>query len=256
MHIINPYRYAGGGAFSPDDLANLTAWYDADDISTLWTTSARSTQVASLNDPVGAWDDKSGNAYHLLQTSAGARPTYKTTAGIYFDGASTQYVFDSTARDSVNLDGSYFFVYNHASGTSGSGFTNSSNANAIYYGGVDGRHPTVGVYAYMRTRTSGLGYVEDIQTFADFDDGANHVASFQLDTTDAEVWNDGSTQGTDTDWIGDVRNLNRICIGALIRSTISGYITAHVMEAIYYDVVLSDTDRQSVESYLTTKWSI
>lgn len=66
------------GAFSPADLTDLVSWHDADDISTLWQDSARTTQVASNNDPVGAWDDKSGNANHLLQATVGYRPLYKT----------------------------------------------------------------------------------------------------------------------------------------------------------------------------------
>lgn len=67
-----------GVSFSPPDIAGLQLWHDATDITTLWQDDGRTTQVASDADPVGAWDDKSGNDLHVLQATAGARPTYKT----------------------------------------------------------------------------------------------------------------------------------------------------------------------------------
>lgn len=45
---------------------------------TLWQDSARTTAVTANNDPVGAMDDLSTGGNHLLQGTAGARPTYKT----------------------------------------------------------------------------------------------------------------------------------------------------------------------------------
>ncbi len=63
-------------AFSPLDLANLLAWYKAD--GTLWQDSARTTPVASDANPIGAWDDESGNGNHAIQATGAKRPTYKT----------------------------------------------------------------------------------------------------------------------------------------------------------------------------------
>ena len=40
-------------------------WLAADDRFTLWKQIAGSTQVASASDPVGKWDDKSGNTFNL-----------------------------------------------------------------------------------------------------------------------------------------------------------------------------------------------
>jgi len=54
----------------------LWGWWDASDISTLFQDSAATTPVASDTDPVGYWGDKSGNARHGKQTTAGNRPTY------------------------------------------------------------------------------------------------------------------------------------------------------------------------------------
>lgn len=64
--------------FSPSDVAGLVGRYDATTLSTLWQDSARTTPVAADGDRVGAWDDRSVTAAHLLQATAGARGTYKT----------------------------------------------------------------------------------------------------------------------------------------------------------------------------------
>ncbi len=68
---------SGGAAteFAPTDLSGLTAWFDPDDMATLWETSDTSTPVDFDNNPsnVGRWLDKSGAARVLSQTSLGRR---------------------------------------------------------------------------------------------------------------------------------------------------------------------------------------
>jgi len=57
--------------------------------STMWQDSARTTPATAANDPVGAIDDLSGNGNHLLQATAGSRPTLQQTSGLWylqFDG--------------------------------------------------------------------------------------------------------------------------------------------------------------------------
>lgn len=61
-----------------------TAMYDMSDLSTMFTTSGGSTNVAADNDPVGRVEDISGNGFHLTQATAGARPTYKTAGGLHW----------------------------------------------------------------------------------------------------------------------------------------------------------------------------
>ena len=255
--IINPYRYVADG-FLPSDLANLRTWYDSSDISTLWTTSARSVQVASLDDLVGAWDDKSVNGHHLLQATAGFRPTYKTTSGIFFDGANTEYLFDSTARGAISQAGVYFVVFNQDGlNNDGVAFCNSSSADAVTYVVNVPNHDTVGSYTDARTRTSDSQFnMVDLRSGLDFDDSANHVQSTQIDVNDNELWVDGTSIDSETAFIAEVTTLDRFAAGALVRQIIGSYYTGYISEIIYYDVPLSDADRQSVEAYLTSKWSI
>ena len=53
-------------------------WLDAADATTLFTTDSGST-LATNGNAVGRWNDKSGNARHVTQGTAGNRPTYNTS---------------------------------------------------------------------------------------------------------------------------------------------------------------------------------
>ncbi len=82
---------SGGGesAFTPASLFPATgAYYDPGDLATVWQDSARTTPGV-VGQPVGALDDKSGNANHLLQATGGFRPILRLSGGFYhleYDG--------------------------------------------------------------------------------------------------------------------------------------------------------------------------
>lgn len=70
----------GGGisaVFSPVDLSGLFAWFDASDIDTVYQDTGK-TLVSSSTDPIGAWEDKSGNGNDLLQSTEALKLTYRT----------------------------------------------------------------------------------------------------------------------------------------------------------------------------------
>jgi hypothetical protein len=59
-------------------------WYDPSDFSTLFQDSAGTTPVTAAGQPVGRMLDKSGRGNHLMQATAGARPTLQTEGGRWF----------------------------------------------------------------------------------------------------------------------------------------------------------------------------
>jgi hypothetical protein len=64
------------------------AWYDVQDLSTLFQDSAGTT-AAEVDGPVGRMLDKSGNGNHMLQNTADSRPTLRQDGSRYyleFDG--------------------------------------------------------------------------------------------------------------------------------------------------------------------------
>ncbi len=75
--------------FDPGTLADLVAFYDPNDLDTVWQDTAATTP-AIADDPVGRIDDISGNGNHLLQATAGKRPILRLSGGKYhieFDGS-------------------------------------------------------------------------------------------------------------------------------------------------------------------------
>lgn len=84
-------RRTRGGFVDPSSLSGLELWLKAG--GTYWQDAARSTPASSDTDPVGAWDDASGNGRHFTQGTAGDRPLLRTAfvnghAAVQFDGVS------------------------------------------------------------------------------------------------------------------------------------------------------------------------
>jgi hypothetical protein len=74
----------GGGApvWTPASLTNLLWWYNIYDLSKMWTTSDKTTNVAADGDPVGYIEDSSGNGHHIQQTVSANRPIFRTSGGL------------------------------------------------------------------------------------------------------------------------------------------------------------------------------
>jgi hypothetical protein len=101
------YYYRGGrsaaalgGGFSPSAVSPHL-WLDPSDLSTLFQTDDTSTPVTADGQTVGRVNDKSGNGFHLTQSTAGSRPLYKTAGGLHwleFDGVDN---YLSTSFDEI-----------------------------------------------------------------------------------------------------------------------------------------------------------
>lgn len=76
----------------PSDFSGLELWFKD---TGFWQDSARTTPATANGDPIGAWDDQSGNGRHLTQPTSGNRPTLDTTglgghSAVNFAAASSQ----------------------------------------------------------------------------------------------------------------------------------------------------------------------
>lgn len=69
--ITTPSTGSIGSLWTPANLgANLSLWFDASD----------SNSITLNGSTVSQWSDKSGNAQHVVQATAGSQPTYTTNA--------------------------------------------------------------------------------------------------------------------------------------------------------------------------------
>jgi hypothetical protein len=80
---------AGGGTVLPTDVTGLQLWLKAD--AGLYQDAAKTTPATLDDDPVGAWEDQSGNGEDATQATASKRPLLKLAivngqSVIRFDG--------------------------------------------------------------------------------------------------------------------------------------------------------------------------
>ena len=110
------YKIKGTGAFSMTTFtptATLFAagekgvWFDASDLSTMFTDVAGTQPVTGSGQLVALWRDKSGNGAHATQATLASRPTYRVAANGYsyldFDGANDSMVTSNIAFSSPQM---------------------------------------------------------------------------------------------------------------------------------------------------------
>jgi hypothetical protein len=227
------------GQFSPIDLDPLL-WFDAADLTT----------ITQSSGAVSQWNDKSGNARHATQTSAGLQPatgtrTINSLNVLDFNGDALFIPDESALRPSTFTS----FLVVEADTTSerrdifasGNALAFSSN-NWIMGRSAEaqsflGRTPSSVLTAGSFSGPTVLGWRHD---------GSTVNGTIGL----APSLNTSSTIGTD--------NTRGIGIGAS-RTTETGIAAAFdgaIAELVFYSGVLSAADRFRMFSYLYAKWVV
>ena len=240
-------------SFSPLDIAGCQLWIDFSDATKLFK-DAGVTPVSSDGDAIYQVNDKSGNSYHATQATIANRPLYKTgiknglSAG-YFDGGDFL-TLPSGLAVTLKKQVTGFFVLMFQ--------TISSAARYSWFGSgywTDGKfirhvHDTTSKIWLCYGGSKFLaGSVPSINTwYLDMFkwNSINETASLYLNG------NPSVTQAVPLNWELNASN-STVLIGKIGgMNSIIGYMS----EILVYDTVLSDSDRQSMETYLNSKWSI
>lgn len=90
MGVSDTWTVSNTSTLDPSTLPHLQAWYDPSDLSTMFQDTAGTTPITADGQAVARINDKSGNGNHLMQSTAGQRPLYKTSGGkswLLFDGS-------------------------------------------------------------------------------------------------------------------------------------------------------------------------
>ena len=237
--LIDPYKFVAD--FSPDDISNLYAWYDASD----------STTITKSADRVSAWTNKEGtSARNLNQGTGGSQPLWVSADKngkdvINFVG--DRYVLTDANLASINqpqtvfivckLPASSVLVHHTMSQRTGSTmhpFYKEDN-NSVRFSATTGgavvinTPPTLGTWAYVTTVNNGTsGFIR---------------TNGSLEVT------------TPTDPIGTGNTFEGLVVGRL-QSTASRYWNDKIAEIIIYSKLLDATEIGNVESYLVTKWGL
>ena len=240
-------------------IAGYTAWYDASDTSTITLSGSNVTQ----------WNDKSGNAYHLSQATTSRQPR----SGINTVNGRNAITYDGTDdRLQASTASNWTFLHHTATHTFMVFYTNTAAASQ----------------RLMETSTDGefRGIMYTIDTndtvYAECDTGNVSNRPYQMSTTltvpqpGASYWTFASDPGNATAANRIKIRKNGVAAGgtntntatpstsvASYPLTVGGWakpdsysLNGYMCEIIIYPSILSDSDRNTVESYLATKWGI
>jgi hypothetical protein len=248
-------RQAGGGApFSPSDLSGLVAWWDASDTAT----------ITHSSNAVSQWNDKSGNGYHLVQSTGAAKPTTNTRTQnglncLDFDGGDVM-----TGSISLGLTNFTIVVVSgeDAAQLNKGLFTLHAGSGNDY---VNGNSLT------FETGTVSSGGASQIMDLACNNAFFTHSGSVN-EATPIEAWV-GVKSGTGATSLLCLKG--SVAPGAGISCSAAGTATGVVMgsryfgaessgsrfngpmcEVIVYNVAHTGTDRTNLISYAETRWGV
>ena len=270
--VIVRYQIGGAVLWTPDSLADLRAWYDASDTST----------VTESSNLITAWNDKSGGGYHL-SASGGARPTY-TSGGL--DGKHVV-TFNGTSNEIKASTASHWAFLNQSGGAEivavwKAGTTSDPEAimpllttsrgsvvNEGYLVAHDSRasfpRDDVVVSAVRNATSGGSGTNFYLAVSSDNFHAANTptIIGASLDLGNATATdkirhrvNGGTSQGNNasTRNTSTANPIDPLRLGYFNGSI--GWLDGYIAELVICNAKLSDADRERVEGYLAHKWGL
>jgi hypothetical protein len=239
---------AGGGGFSPSDLSNLVLWLKADA-----GVEEASADPAEDTDTVRFWRDQSGNGNDCDQNIAGSRPTYRTNIinsnpVLRFDGSADQ--MDGTTIANIHTSSLSIFV------VASSNALGSSEERGLFAIGSFSNGLWLEVESYSRTFTifNNNGQLNGTTDALDTASGFSAKVFSAVKTT-------GVSWFTYIDGVQNSTSTNATLCGNFTNTSYRAgdtelTYTGDIAEIIIYLDAKNTTDRQLVESYLTTKYAL
>jgi hypothetical protein len=260
--------------FDVTSISGLAGWWDASDSATLFNDTTGGSAVAA-DGAVARLEDKSGVGYHWSQSDSSLRPARKTGIRnsldvLRFDGVDDFLFSDAPDQSQSFFPSDLFFsttahtafavvkvnsastnnaspAYNASvmsvGGAGGYSFFSmrSSNkvqsgiydANSFPFGGREANY-TIGTWAVMSSRNS-----VSQNSMAVFVNGVSGASGNGVTSQGSVFW---SPPYMGARWDGS--------------NSLAGTLSFDFGELITFNVALSASDRQAVESYLMTKWAI
>jgi hypothetical protein len=227
--------------FLPSDITGLQLWLDASDASTLYDATSGGSLVAA-DGGVARWEDKSGNARHATQSTSANRPTRKAAI--------------QNGRDAIQLDGSNdVLTVSYTYGSQVSLFmvtSRAANTERYLFGGSN-QSGTPAIISQYSSKAFEWFNDPDRFTIQTTSTGVNLVVVTQQDSVAVTGYYNG-TQSATSSPSASISGKTLSFLGAANATQAQAQIT--LCELVVYNSVLSSQDRQSVETYLMTKWGI
>lgn len=229
--------------FSPSDITSpaLGIWFKGDSLS------------GADMDPVSSWTDSSGGAHPATQSTPSLRPVYRTSGinsqpGVQFAGTA---VLTTTYTPLLTTPYTAFVVMNFSTSHNGVLFGTANPLN-----GADGDFVRIRDNAgtpQLRVGSGGVFYDVAITTGTRMVTVTNASTSSGSGTLTSRI--DGVTLLTQTVSRSTVTN-HGVYVGSLMSNAANQALQGTIAEIIFYTGVLSNADRDKVEAYLRTKYSL
>ena len=243
MNILGIIASQSSGPAGGLPVAGASLWLDSNDSSTF---------SFSSGTRVSEWRDKSGNARHFTQTTTGSQPDRSASqggkTGVYFDRSAANYFMSNSSYSWAASAFTAFFVADPKGGDYTALLSrNSTGALQIGYG------QGAGTYAISRigqaTSNSNLA-----PTVGNADVVCYRSAGISSGTVNVDVFKNG-TAGSATLTLGSLGAGDKALLGASSDGAADTFGTdGYICEVLVYPSQLSVSDRNTVESYLKTKW--
>ena len=266
FHYQNTFRDDLADEFSsvlamwgdPSEIADLEAWYDGDDPSSL----------AIVNDQVTQWQDKSGNSWHLGPVAGKVLPVISGSQqngrnGIFFDYAEKAMLESNyTASGTGSLTA--FIAAKRASPASEYG-GGSVYKSILSIGRPDGTSAEIGKFNIAEDRDSGnvLTNAHKVSAINNGNgimrDGKAHIITTAL-LYDTQFSLTGRLDGLlgeldDRTDIAAADDLTPLQVGGSTSAS-SRRFWGTIYEILLFSRNLTAEEIRKVESYLSTKWAI
>lgn len=219
---------------------SLILWLDATDASTI---------TKDVSERVSQWDDKSSEGNDVTQGTTIEQPAFTASAiggkpALRFAG-NDFLVSAAYNSGTISQPNTAFVVIN----------TVSASSNDKLFDGIDGSNRHV-------IQVIGSGDPDDMHLFAGIVISTGGGATpLDTDLVISGIFNGASSElfvnGTsEASGNAGSQSMAGIVVGSAFSQTGVDSYDGYIGELLMYDKLLSTSERQAVESYLTTKWNI
>ena len=230
------------------------AWWDMQDLTNMYTTSAGSTHVAADTDLCGRIEDKSGNARNMTCLDA-ERPMYKTSVagglGALLFGSGGTYKILTSAATVPTTDFSIAAVFK----------TPATITGGVAYGPMNAYHSTNGGTRPFYIDTDSVLKSSTSPTLATITDltpttSTPYVGTLRIKnaSTRRTLQINGRTIVTNDTAVTSPVEVFRV--GGHSNNNVNNFWTGHVCEVIIFSPGLAEIDMANVRLYLNNKWTV